>query len=244
MILPPTPFFFGLVIGLSLLWKWPKRGVAVLIFCTAGLLVAASPWFSIWLVNMNGTIHPIDLETAKTAQAIVVLGGGRNWSPEYDSQYTVNRNTLVRLRYGAYLHKRTGLPLLVTGGLFAEEGDTVSEALLMARSLEEDFNIKPKWLEKEGRTTWEGARYTREILRKPEHNKIIVVTQAFHMRRSVQAFEAFGFEVLPAPTDFANDQRHRTWRLLIPTAGALNTTSIVCHEVLGRLWYRLIDWAM
>ncbi|MCJ7721943.1 YdcF family protein, partial [Candidatus Bathyarchaeota archaeon] len=49
-------------------------------------------------------------------QAIVVLGGGTYFeAPEYDS-HTVNQYGLVRIRYGAYLHRNTGKPLLVTGG--------------------------------------------------------------------------------------------------------------------------------
>src|SRR5687768_247312 len=47
--------------------------------------------------------------------AIVILGGGAHRAPEYGSN-TVAAATLERLRYGAYLQRRTGKPILVTSG--------------------------------------------------------------------------------------------------------------------------------
>ena len=46
----------------------------------------------------------------------MILGGGlRRSAPEYGGD-TLGRLTLERLRYGAMLAKRTGLPVMVSGG--------------------------------------------------------------------------------------------------------------------------------
>ncbi|RKZ35880.1 MAG: YdcF family protein, partial [Gammaproteobacteria bacterium] len=89
-------------------------------------------------------------------QAIVVLGGGRySDAPEYGGD-TVARGTLERLRYGARLHRQTGLPLLVTGGRVY--GETTAEATLMKSVLTDEFGVGVKWAENESRNTFENAR--------------------------------------------------------------------------------------
>ena len=60
---------------------------------------------------------PVTLAQARSAQAIVILGGGvRRNAPEYGGD-TVGRLTLDRVRYGAFVARATGLPVLVTGGV-------------------------------------------------------------------------------------------------------------------------------
>jgi uncharacterized SAM-binding protein YcdF (DUF218 family) len=51
-------------------------------------------------------------------------------------------------------------------------------------------------------------------------------------------FASAGFEVIPAPTAFTG---HGETNLLefLPGGAALDTSSIVMHELIGMLWYRL-----
>jgi uncharacterized SAM-binding protein YcdF (DUF218 family) len=68
------------------------------------------------------------------AGAIVLLGGGRyRVAPEYDSRDTVSPPSLVRSRYAARLHKRTGIPLLASGG--KPDGGTLTKAAAMTQLL-------------------------------------------------------------------------------------------------------------
>ena len=135
--------------------------------------------------------------------AIVVLGGGMpRVSPERPG-FRPSPYTLERLRHGGFLQKQTGLPLLVSGGGFRPE------AVTMAESLEQDFSAEVRWVEDQSTTTWENATFSREML-PPEITRVIVVTHAWHMPRSVFSFEQAGFEVLPAPTAFTpKAQWHR-----------------------------------
>lgn len=92
----------------------------------------------------------MDHALAREAQAIVILGGGvRRHAPEFGGE-TLGRLTLERVRYGARVARETRLPLLVTGGaLFG--GST--EAALMKRALEEEFNVAVRWTEERSRDT-------------------------------------------------------------------------------------------
>ncbi len=173
-------------------------------------------------------------------RAIVVLAGGRYTdAPEYRGD-TVNPDTLVRLRYAAYLHRLTGLPILVAGG--APFGERTAEADLMSQTLTRDFNVPVKWIENRSRDTTENALYTRELLRAAGIKRVYLVTQAYHMRRAVQAFVNAGLDPLPAPTGFTTLDRsdYRVFGYL-PSANALRNSSRALHERVGYWWRQMID---
>lgn len=205
---------------------------------TAGLLMAAlEP-------------EPLSLPTPMTetrAQAVVVLGGGRrHYAPEYHATVgavgakrgTVNHWTLERLRYAAWLARRTGLPVLVSGGL--AEVDLAPEAWLMRDTLTHEFSQPVRWVEADSRNTWENARLSAELLKRDGIQRILLVTHAAHMPRARWSFEQFGLEVMPAPTAF---EHWPAWKLrfrdFLPSARAQFEVADAFHEVVGLLWYRL-----
>jgi uncharacterized SAM-binding protein YcdF (DUF218 family) len=174
------------------------------------------------------------------AQAIVVLASSRERNAEEYGSDTVGPGTLVRSRYGAFLQRKTGLPILVSGGLrSAEEGKSL--ALVMAELLRTDFHAGVVWLEDQSRTTGENAFYSKKILDQKKINTIYLVTQASHMPRSVAEFEKNGLHVIAAPTAFQSGiplSESNKLRALLPAAWALNTSVKALHEMLGILWYK------
>ena len=74
-----------------------------------------------------------------------------------------------------------------------------TEAKLMADSLQEDFGVTVRWQEGRSRTTWENAQFTAELLQPLGLKRVVVVTQAWHMPRSVWSFEAAGLSVEDLP---------------------------------------------
>lgn len=90
---------------------------------------------------------------AQRADAIVVLGSGRERG---DPAWGADQPTgigLERQRYAARLAKASGLPVLTTGGL--HYGTPPSEAQLMAVSMQDDFGRRGALKEERSRTTWE-----------------------------------------------------------------------------------------
>lgn len=162
------------------------------------------------------------------ARAIVVLdGGGRRGAREY-GEVTVENVTLERLRYGAHLQKRTGLPVLVSGN---------GAGRRMAAVMEETFGCPVTWEESESRTTWENARDALPLLQEAGAERIFLVTHYWHMPRAAATFRRAGFAVVPAPMGFRGPGRG-SFRLL-PGVRALEDTYLVCHELVGLAWYRL-----
>jgi uncharacterized SAM-binding protein YcdF (DUF218 family) len=102
--------------------------------------------------------------------------------------------------------------------------------------------------ESESLNTRENAVNTKLILDKREINKILLVTSALHMPRSLEIFRKVGFECIAAPTDFltVNNENNRGWASvldLLPSADALKNTTNAIKEYVGSFVYRLSGWA-
>ena len=59
--------------------------------------------------------------------------------------------TLDRMRAGVVLARRTGLPILVTGGSLDRDAEPIARQ--MARSLKDDFGIAARWVEPQAKDT-------------------------------------------------------------------------------------------
>lgn len=162
--------------------------------------------------------------------AIVVLGAGRYAeAPEYDFQDTVNALGLERLRYAAWLQRKTGVPILVSGG--SPGNEKTAEADLMKSVLANEFKIDVKWVERQSRNTTENARFSQALLAESKIKSIYLVTHAWHMRRAARDFESAGLTVTPAPTGFlAPEQRARQMNNYLPSGRGLYLTGLAMRE--------------
>ena len=240
LLLPPGGIIVLALIGFVLMWRTAAGGRTLLVISLASLYLFSTPGIAGLLAASLESHPPVTEETnlGDYWQAIVVLGGGaRANSPEYDGEIP-SSHTLERLRFAATLHKRTGLPLLVSGG----RGTTAmqkSEAQLMSEILLEDYGIKPRWIEGDSRTTAENAIYSHSVLSADGVDKILLVTHAIHMRRAELAFGKQGFAVKPAPTIFRSGGTGSSWRDWLPDSSALLVTRNTLHEHIGYVWYLL-----
>lgn len=168
-------------------------------------------------------------------QAIVVLGAGRYaTAPEYDDQDTVSALGLERLRYAAALQRRTGMPILVSGG--SASGEPSAEADHMKAVLQDEFKVDVKWVEGKSRNTAENAKFSSPLLAASRIHHVYLVTHAWHMRRAAWHFEGAGIRVTPAPTGFHKIQRAgNALAGLLPSAQGMLATSIAIRERLAYL---------
>jgi uncharacterized SAM-binding protein YcdF (DUF218 family) len=184
---------------------------------------------------LSGLEPPYNDPLARPADAIVVIGAGTYFNaPEY-GQDTVNAYALERLRYAALLQRKTGQPLLVSGGNPA--GNPIAEAAQMKATLDEAFHVPVQWSEESSANTLENARNSYAILSAAGIRRIYLVTHAWHMRRARYAFERAGFDVIPAPTRYSTRFRI-TWQSFVPSSIGLAQSSIFCQETVALAWYR------
>lgn len=237
VVQPPVAPLLLIAAGLLLAPRRQRAGFALAWMGVAATLLLSTPVSVDWLLDGLETAPVVDAAGLQQAQAIVVLGAGkRRNAPEYGGE-TVNRLALERLRYAARLARTTRLPVLVSGG--APTGN-VPEAALMQASLEEDFRVPVRWVEKESLDTQQNARFSAVPLRAAGVRRILLVTHAAHMPRAQAAFEDAGLQVIPAPTAWlggtgAGDQV--LGELPGPTTAYAGWYAV--HEWLGLLEYRL-----
>ena len=140
---------------------------------------------------------------------------------------------LERLRYGIELSRKTGIPVMVTGGKgWGAEAGSENEAEISRRVAREVFQFEIKWTESKSKDTHENALISKQLLTKQGINKIALVTHSWHMPRSLNAFQKVGFEVNPAPMGFVVDKKVDLLSLL-PNGAKLNGTAATFRELVA-----------
>jgi len=201
----------ALVAGLSLLWLLSTPAVAEALSRIAVRYPALDPG------------RPVQ------AQAIVILGGLEAFSnaPEYGGP-AAGLDLLARVHYGAFLARRTALPVLVSG--------TPEETQAMRATLARDFGVEVRWVEDHSRDTFENAQLSARLLRPDGVRRILLVTSAEHEWRAAHEFAAAGLLVEPAPVT-AWPQRGRGLMHYVPGSHALLQSGSALYEILGD-WVR------
>ena len=230
LVLPPTGPLLLAITGALMLRRWPRTGRALVWTGLATLLALSLSPVSGLLLRLANDSPAVRLEDARTAQAVVILGGGvRREAVEYGGD-TLGRVTLERVRYGAKLARETGLPVLVSGG--SVFGDTATEASLMRAALEQEFNVPVRWAEDRSRNTHENAQLSAAILKRDGVSRVVLVMHGFDIRRARAEFEAAGLEVVPAPTVIPNFSVMTPFDL-VPGMGALQGSQVALYELLA-----------
>jgi uncharacterized SAM-binding protein YcdF (DUF218 family) len=236
-ILPPLGPLLLLAGGLLLSRRSPRLSKALAWSGVAVALALSLPLTVGWLLEPLEQAPVLDPARTAEAQAIVILAGGkRRYAPEFGGE-TVSAMTLERLRYGARLARRTGLPVMVSGGA-PTEGE--SEAQLMRSALAEDFGVQTRWAEPASLDTHENAVFAARILKEAGVQRVILVSHALHLPRAQAAFEEAGIRVVPAPTAFLRRAQFDGSPLVrtlanIPVASSAFVGAAAAHEWLGRL---------
>lgn len=240
-----------LIWALWLIRKRSRRSYIPVMLASIVLLVAGNPLVGKYSLASLEHQYPPLVKTPK-AEAIVILGGAtRNNEPPRIMPDLNERGD--RLLYGAKLYKEGAAPkILLSGGRIDWYGGESSEAESMATILELiGVPRKDIILESRSLNTYENAVFTKEILEQKQINKILLVTSAAHMPRSIAIFRRQNIDAIPAPTDFLISDRNlieyrhsSKSRILhlIPRSESLDRTTQALKEYIGILIYRLKGW--
>jgi uncharacterized SAM-binding protein YcdF (DUF218 family) len=225
LLLPPAG---PLLLGLAGLWLWsrrPRLARALIALCLASLWLLSTPLIADAITRRAEAYAPFDWTRPSLAQAIVIIGGGgyREWAPEYGSA-AADPVLLERLAYGAFIARRTGLPILVSG--------FQAEAEAMRQTLRHNFDIEPRWVDDQAYDTFQNARNAMRILRAQGLDRVLLITRGTHMLRSVREFTAAGAQVVPAPVGLPGPRMVNSITLL-PHADALLQSYAAVYELLG-----------
>lgn len=241
LLLPPGILLLLLALGWWLRRTRPRLAGLCFALGLGGFWLMSLPIVVQWSANALERVPPLTREEWATlgqrADAIVVLGSGRERG---DPAWGADQPTgigLERQRYAARLAKASGLPVLTSGGL--HYGTPPSEARLMADSMLDDFGVTVRWQEGLSRTTWENAQMSASMLLPQGIKRVVVVTQAAHMPRAVWSFQKAGFEVVPAPVRFLGGDNARPLGGWMPEFKSIWQSGQLMNEAVGQVGYSL-----
>jgi uncharacterized SAM-binding protein YcdF (DUF218 family) len=238
-LLPPGLFVLViLALGIWVAIKRRKRQALALYILAA----------FIWIPSIGPTADAIlrRLETGLSVPAsvspdvIIMLGGDLlHKSQDLSGTGAPGYGTMERMVTAVRLHRRTGAPILLSGGrVFADSG---SIAGVTARFLA-DLGVSGDaiLIEDRSRDTYENALFSAKICRREGFTHPVVVTTGFHMKRALFCFQKMGLAVQPFPCGLTSwPEKTIHWRSLLPGSQALGATAAGLHEALGLFYYRL-----
>lgn len=237
LVLPPAAPLLLALLGLLLAARQKVMGLLLAFAGVALLWLLSCHAVAVWLAqNILPQQAPLSVAALKSsgAQAIVVLGGGvQPQAPEYGEAQALAA-AAMRLRYGTWLARQTGLPVAFAGGLGWGAADTqvLSEGEVARRMALQDYGLRLRWIDGQSRDTAGNASLLRPLLQKDGVQRIALVTHAWHMPRSVQAFKRAGFTVTAAPMGFILPSQSGVLEWL-PSDNGLDASRVVLKEWLA-----------
>jgi len=224
LVLPPAGLVLLGLIGLWLSRRHRVLGMTLAWISLVCLWLCSLPLVAGALQRLAEPLPPLDLSQPVKAQAVVILAGGSvRFAPEYAGP-VAGADTLERLMYGAYVARRTSLPVLVSG--------SSDEAEAMRVTLSRNFGITARWVENRSGDTFENARFSARLLRADHIDNIILVTTATHEWRSVQEFTGAGLRVTAAPVATAAPAKLQ-FGDFVPSPNALVHSHQAVYELVG-----------
>lgn len=219
--------------ALFALW-YPRQGTRLVLACTLLLYVSSMPVVAGTLLGLLAVEAPSDA-SLQDAQAIVVLGAGIRVG-DGKTPDRLDPLSIQRVAWAAELYHTLPLPVAVTGGNI--RGSKSSLGALMRHELEHEFGVPVTWTEERSRTTFENAEFTARMLEESGRDRVVVVTNPWHMARAIWSFDRVGLHAIPYPT-FARSSDYPGWAGFFPNPGAFHDTFYGLHELLGLAYYRL-----
>jgi uncharacterized SAM-binding protein YcdF (DUF218 family) len=243
-ILGALLFFPGITILLMalsalLIMLGKKRAalISAILSCSLLYFFSIAPVSDLLLAPLEDRYAPLTEDVPK-GSAIVVLGGGDVLnSPEYGGHAALIESGAVRAAYGARIAREFDLPIVFSSGAPLRKAGTESEADAASRFFSGiGFPSGRVRLETKSRDTAENAAFTAKMI---EKGPIILITSAFHMPRAVISFRKLGIDVIPAPTDYRRNRELYRFIDFLPSANALELSTVALHEYTGILYYLL-----
>lgn len=222
-------------LGLLLRKRWISAiGIGV-------LLVSSLPPTATWLMSGLEHMYPaMEVKDCPKADAIVVLSGMLS---EPVTSATEWKSQVDRFERGVELAAAGRAPVLVfTRGLSWSEDSRETEGVTLAREAVK-HGIPAGRIVLTDETVMETSGEMRSIRRATEKygwRRIILVTSAFHMPRSMWLAKQEKIDAIPFPADFqVGKPRFFEINSLLPKAEHLDLSERAIREWIGMAYYRV-----
>jgi uncharacterized SAM-binding protein YcdF (DUF218 family) len=233
-----------LLVAALLFWKKNRLAKLLILVSLLVIFLGGNRWVSMSIVRSLEERYPPFTGNEK-AEVIVVLGGGTDIK-QYPRPMVEVNGAGDRMIYAAKLFK-DGIAdkIILSGGTIDWQGEAETTPAKDMADLMEFMGIPSDALILQGGSanTAEDAQFSTSIIKENNWQKIVLVTSAMHMPRSVALFRKLDVEVIPAPTDYViTDQAWKdlfSWQWenvlinILPTSSSLKSTTSAMKEYLG-----------
>jgi uncharacterized SAM-binding protein YcdF (DUF218 family) len=249
LLLPPVPLLVLVLFGARLiLWQRFLGWMLVLlstVLLWLGACTGVGEWMGRAFMSQPPPLSADRMAALKKAAAggkpgvvVLILGGGRQaFAPEYGVA-SLSDPSLERLRYGVWVSRETGAPMMFSGGLGHSSEPGTTEADVASEIAQREFLRPMRWVEPKSRDTRENAQYSTALLRELDVQQVVLVTHGWHMPRAVRAFkeaatrEKAQWEIVPAPMGLGRSVE-RTALRWIPSSEGMQLVRAVLREKFG-----------
>ena len=202
-LLSPLPIIIILLfVGVGNLFKKRKKSGLVLILISTFLYLASSEVFiDKKLYDLENSYSIISEKNLEKGEVYVLLGGGIITTTGEGNIPGIM--PAVRIMKTAEYYKKYPKKIYISGGSPLQNQE--SESSVYARELISlGVNSEDIIVEENSKNTNENALFIKQELEKNGIKNIILITSAFHMKRSMFIFEKNldGVEIIPAPCNF------------------------------------------
>ncbi len=243
-LIKPLNWICGLLLYLFFTKNKKRKKIAFKLLIGFALFFS-NPFFSNLALRVWEVPPTLNSQLQDTFDIAIVLGGYTLNMQPYDRAHFTDRSERLTNTLELY-HQGKVKKILLSGGSSSILYKEREEAATMGAFLER-MNI-PKAdfiIEKNSRNTRENAIYSAEIIRKKYPNsKCLLVTSAFHMRRSIACFEKVKLDYTPYSVDIDGKPFKLSFSdLLEPNPMSLLHWQLLIKEWVGYLVYKLKGYA-
>jgi len=231
-ILPLTWILTCLIAGLII--KKPKLKRRLIFAAAILLLIFTNPFLFDQFVGV-WDIQPVPLKSTGQYSCVIVLGGfageAANGQGEFNaaSDRFIEGLKLITTRKASHILISGGNGSLLPGTF--RESDWVKKQLLLMNVPDSSIITENK-----SRNTIENADFSKILLNNRHlQQPYILVTSAFHMRRSLGIFKRAGMTVVPYPCNYLKGNGGFSPGEFIPDATILSNWNIYTKEVVGTI---------
>ncbi|MCX7965926.1 MAG: YdcF family protein [Syntrophorhabdaceae bacterium] len=236
LIIPPGIIIVLLFVSAFFIkkrWKIVNIALAGIIY-----LISIEPVKDMFIIPLEDAYNIPSIESIKTCDAYVVLGGGLNENaPDLVGEGQLTSESLPRVIDAYRLYRMERKPIILSGGrVYGKKPEAeVAKRFLISLGVSEKDIIT----EENSKDTYENAQLVKEILSKKGLKRIVLITSAFHMKRSEQLFKKHFSFVLPYPTGYRTSRSDYTIMSYMPHGENIAFVAYSVKEYLGILFYRL-----
>lgn len=201
--------------------KTQKAGKILIITAIAFYyFFSASVTVDLILKPLEGDYKEIkESELPASGKVVLLLGAGKN--------NVLRASEILRI-----YHSRPALDIILSG---TDDFDSNLAEEVKKYLTDRGIPQEKIFLENKSLNTFESGRNIKDLL---GEEQFLLVTSAYHMRRSMEVFKKLGMNPVPAPTDFKAKKQHRLFDFF-PGSYNFEKSDLAVHEYFGILFYKL-----